>query len=226
MLCTNIMIFQIKISKKLQNSYHFFQLNIDYQSDQNSIVIVGSSGAGKTTLLRMVAGLMKPDTGIIQVQENIYFDSSQTINLKPQQRNLAYLFQNYSLFPHLTVQQNIAFPLVQGIFNPRRQQTFAEVRKWMQRFELIDLAYQYPHELSGGQQQRVALARALVTRPQLLLLDEPFSMLDSRLRHKLRYEVKAIQKQLQCLLIVISHDDEDVECFGKALLSLKNGVNY
>lgn len=217
------MLFQFNIRKKLQGTRHYFHLDIEYASNARSIVVSGPSGSGKTSLLRMIAGLVSPDTGRIEIDGHVLFDAGQNINLKPQQRNLAYLFQGYSLFPHLTVQQNISFPLVKGIFNPCRSCQFESVRLWMERFELTELAGNYPHELSGGQQQRVALARALVTEPGLLLLDEPFSMLDSRLRHKLRYEVKDIQNQIHCLLMVISHDDEDIDCFGEHVLYLNHG---
>lgn len=221
-----MMLFQINIQKLLKNSHHSFHLDVNFMSECRSIVVSGPSGSGKTTLLKMIAGLISPDNGSIQIHHKSFFDRQQKINLRPQERNLAYLFQSYSLFPHLTVKQNISFSLVKGIMNPRVGQDFTIVQDWMNRLEIIDYSECYPHELSGGQQQRVALARALVAQPDLLLLDEPFSMLDSRLRRKLRYEIKKIQQQLQCLMIVISHDDEDVECFGEDILFLGGRENY
>lgn len=216
---------QFHIQKILRSSEYSFSLSIHHETACRSLVVTGPSGSGKTTLFRMVAGLLRPDTGRIQVGNTLFFQDSPSVWLKPQQRKLAYLFQNHALFPHLTVRQNIAFPLIQGLFNSRRSQTFPEVEEWMERFELMKLAHHYPHELSGGQQQRVALARALVGKPELLLLDEPFSMLDSHLRHKLRDELKELQGKLQCLFMLISHDEADIEYFGEDILHLENGKN-
>ena len=220
------MIFQINLKKLIKNHHHVFQLNVDFFSQNRSVVIFGPSGSGKTTLLKIIAGLNSPDCGLIKINNKIFFDQKHKINLVPQKRKLAYLFQGYSLFPHLTVKQNISFSLVKGIFNPRVSQDFAIVKDWMNRLEILNYAEYYPYQLSGGQQQRVALARALVAQPDLLLLDEPFSMLDSRLRRKLRYEIRDIQQRLQCLMMVISHDDEDVECFGEDILHLGKNSNY
>lgn len=215
--------FNWNIQKTLLTDQSSFQLNLEYASSCQSLAIFGPSGAGKTTLIKIIAGLMIPDAGFITIKNNIFFDDKQKINLKPQQRNLAYFFQAYSLFPHLTVQQNITFPLKKGFFNPGKHQYSTEVSDLLEQFELSNLAHQYPHELSGGQQQRVALARALITKPKLLLLDEPFSMLDYQLRQRLRVEVKRIQKQINCLLLIISHDPEDINFFADEVLSLKNG---
>ncbi|MDI2091300.1 ATP-binding cassette domain-containing protein [Commensalibacter oyaizuii] len=215
--------FNWNIQKTLLTDQRSFQLNLEYASSCQSVAIFGSSGSGKTTLIKIIAGLLMPDTGFIKIQDCIFFDNIQKINLKPQQRNLAYFFQFYSLFPHLTVQQNIAFSLKKGIFNPSKNQYKTEISELLERFELSNLAYHYPHELSGGQQQRVALARVLVTKPKLLLLDEPFSMLDHQLRQRLRVEVKSIQQQIGCLLLIISHDSEDINFFAEDVLLLENG---
>ncbi|EUK17807.1 ABC transporter ATP-binding protein [Commensalibacter papalotli (ex Servin-Garciduenas et al. 2014)] len=215
--------FNWNIQKTLLTNQSSFQLNLEYASSCQSIAIFGPSGAGKTTLIKIIAGLMIPDAGSITIKNNVFFDDKQKINLKPQQRNLAYFFQTYSLFPHLTVQQNIAFSLKKGFLNPGKHRYNTEVSELLEQFELSNLAHQYPHELSGGQQQRVALARALITKPKLLLLDEPFSMLDYQLRQRLRVEVKYIQQQINCLLLIISHDPEDINFFADDVLSLKNG---
>ncbi|CAI3943750.1 ABC transporter ATP-binding protein [Commensalibacter papalotli (ex Botero et al. 2024)] len=215
--------FNWNIQKTLLTNQSSFQLNLEYASSCQSIAIFGPSGAGKTTLIKIIAGLMIPDAGSITIKNNVFFDDKQKINLKPQQRNLAYFFQTYSLFPHLTVQQNIAFSLKKGFLNPCKHRYNTEVSELLEQFELSNLAHQYPHELSGGQQQRVALARALITKPKLLLLDEPFSMLDYQLRQRLRVEVKYIQQQINCLLLIISHDPEDINFFADDVLSLKNG---
>ncbi|CAI3941974.1 ABC-type sulfate/molybdate transport systems [Commensalibacter communis] len=211
------------VQKTLLAGQRSFQLHLEYASSCKSVAIFGPSGAGKTTLIKMIAGLLQPDIGLIKIGSCVFFDKKQKINLKPQQRNLAYFFQSYSLFPHLTVQQNISFPLKKGIFNSTKKYNNLEISLLLERFELVNLAHQYPHELSGGQQQRVALARALITKPKLLLLDEPFSMLDYQLGKRLRSEVKAIQQQINCLLLIISHDQEDVDFFAEDVLILENG---
>lgn len=214
---------ELNIQKTLKSATHTFMLDVKFTSNSKRIVIFGPSGAGKTMILKSIAGLITPDIGQIKLAEKVLFDSARKINLKPQQRNLAYLFQNYSLFPHLTVQQNIAFSLTKGIFNPSRHNHFSEVTKWMETLELSALANHYPYQLSGGQQQRTAMARALVTNPSVLLLDEPFSALDHTLRKKIRTEINELQQQLDIPIILITHDIEDVELFGEHILDINNG---
>lgn len=214
---------ELNIQKTLKSATHTFMLDVKFTSNSKRIVIFGPSGAGKTMILKSIAGLITPDIGQIKLAEKVLFDSARKINLKPQQRNLAYLFQNYSLFPHLTVQQNIAFSLTKGIFNPSRHSHFPEVTKWMETLELSALANHYPYQLSGGQQQRTAMARALVTNPSVLLLDEPFSALDHTLRKKIRTEINELQQQLDIPIILITHDIEDVELFGEHILDINNG---
>lgn len=214
---------ELDIQKTLYSAKHSFHLNVKFNSDSKRIVIFGPSGSGKSTLLKTIAGLLTPDSGHIKVAGKTLFNSHEKINIKPQQRNLAYLFQNYNLFPHLTVRQNISFALTKGIFNPRQSKHYPIVDTWLKNFELTQLVNHYPHELSGGQQQRTALARALVTNPEVLLLDEPFAALDKHLREKMRSEVNALQLQLDIPMILITHDIEDVDCFGEHILELNNG---
>ncbi|UYZ83643.1 ATP-binding cassette domain-containing protein [Entomomonas sp. E2T0] len=214
---------ELDIQKTLNSATHTFKLNVKFSSNSKRIVIFGPSGAGKTMILKSIAGLIKPDTGYIKMADKILFDTDKKINLKPQQRNLAYLFQNYSLFPHLTVRQNVSFALKKGLLNPSQNIHFPEVTKWLNNLELASLANHYPHQLSGGQQQRTALARALVTNPSILLLDEPFSALDQTLRKKIRTEIHELQQQLDIPIILITHDIEDVELFGEHILEISNG---
>ena len=133
-----------------------------------------------------MAGLLRPDAGRIDINGRALFDSAQGICLPPQSRRVAYLFQDYALFPHLTVAQNIAFGMRRGWRNPPRKQVSEQARRWVDAFELGAIVGSYPSEISGGQKQRVALARALMLEPDILLLDEPFSALDSQLRGKMR----------------------------------------
>ena len=136
---------------------------------------------------------------------------------------MAFLFQNYALFPHLSVRQNVAFSLRSGLFNPSTKMTSKAVDYWLDNFGLESVQHQRPHELSGGQRQRTALARALVTEPRALLLDEPFSALDPDLRIHMRKELRELQERLAVPLILITHDVEDVKAFSDEALCLKDG---
>ena len=212
------MLWHISIQKQYRTAKRTFELNVQFQSNAQRLVLYGPSGAGKTQVLKMLAGLVKPETGFIHFSNNVLFDSQQRIHVSPQNRRLAYMFQNYALFPHLTVAQNIAFSLQKGWFNPARHLTPPAVANWLEKFDLQALADQYPHQLSGGQSQRVALARALVMSPNALLLDEPFSALDDHLRQALRQALTELQAQLSIPMILITHHDEDVRWFGDDII--------
>src|SRR5690606_1083605 len=151
------------------------------------------------------------------------FDSEGGVRTSAQQRHLAYMFQDYALFPHLTVRQNVAFALRRGWFNPARQESHGDVERWLGSFGLNAVAGHYPHQISGGQRQRTALARALVSRPAALLLDEPFAALDKGLRQRLREELKALQAELALPLLLITHDDEDVRCLAEEVVCVEAG---
>lgn len=211
----------------IQNSFSFakrsFFLDVEFASNQKRIAITGPSGSGKSLLLQSIAGLITPEQGKISFDDVVFLDVEKKINQKPQTRNISYLFQHYNLFPHLTVWQNIAFPLTKGIFNPRHKSHFLQVEEWLERFELTGLGDFYPEKLSGGQQQRVALARALIKQPQILLLDEPFSALDYQLRNKIRNQIDEWQRKLNITVIIVSHDPEDISQFGNSIIELKNG---
>jgi molybdate transport system ATP-binding protein len=150
------------------------------------------------------------------------FDDQQGVNLPARKRGVGYLFQDYALFPHCTVRENIGYPLKKGWFalSPEDRQEVAEI---MAAFEISHLSASYPAELSGGQRQRVALARAMIKKPSILLLDEPFSALDSMLRHRMRMELLEIRQRFDVPLVVITHDPADVEVFGDTLVIFANG---
>jgi molybdate transport system ATP-binding protein len=183
----------------------------------------GASGAGKTQTLKMVAGIVAPDGGRVAVAGRVLFDSGRGLNISAQQRHLAYMFQDYALFPHLTVRQNVAFALRHGLRNPGHDEAHEDVERWLKSFGLNAVAAHHPHQISGGQRQRTALARALVSRPTALLLDEPFAALDRGLRQRLREELKQLQTELQLPLLFITHDEEDVQCLAQDLIRLEAG---
>lgn len=215
---------EVHIRKELRAAARVFQLDIAFTSESQRIVLYGPSGAGKSLTLKAIAGLMTPDTGKISLNQRPLFDPAQDINLRPQQRNVAYLFQDYALFPHLNVAQNIAFGLRRGCFNLRRPSAHPAVNRWLQAFGLSTIATNYPSQISGGQRQRVALARALVTQPDILLLDEPFAALDLSLRQHMRHELSELQQRLQVPMLIITHDPADVEVLGDAVFELRNGM--
>jgi molybdate transport system ATP-binding protein len=213
----------LQIQKQLHAGDRRFALDLSLVSASQRIVLYGPSGAGKSLTLKAIAGLMRPDSGHIRLNGRTLFNSNEGIDLPVQGRNVAYLFQDYALFPHLSVAQNIAFGLARGCFNLRRPAQHPAVAKWLRAFELDDIAHSRPAQISGGQRQRVALARALVAEPDILLLDEPFSALDLSLRERMRAELAELQTQLQVPMLLITHDPADVEALGQTVFELRDG---
>ncbi len=214
---------ELQIQKQLRAGDRVFDLDIAFASDSQRIVLYGPSGSGKSLTLKAIAGLMTPDAGHIRLNGRTLFDASQDIDLRVQERNVAYLFQDYALFPHLTVAQNIAFGLARGCFNLRRPADHPAVARWLHAFELHAIAHSHPAQISGGQRQRVALARALVAEPDILLLDEPFSALDLSLRERMRDELAQLQTRLQVPMLLITHDPADVDALGQTVFELRDG---
>lgn len=213
----------LSLKKQLRTGVGPFTLEVGFRSAAQRLVLYGPSGAGKTQTLRMIAGITLPDSGWVRVAGRTLFDAAAGLNLSPQQRQVGYVFQDYALFPHLTVRQNIAFALRQGWRNPLRREPLPEADRWIEQFGLQDVAAQLPHQISGGQRQRTALARALVTRPTALLLDEPFAALDKALRHRLREELLELQMSLQLPLLLITHDEDDVDRLAQEVVHLDAG---
>ncbi|MET0125025.1 MAG: ABC transporter ATP-binding protein, partial [Pseudomonas caspiana] len=179
------------------------------------VTLLGPSGCGKSTLLRCIAGLTSVNSG------RIMLDGVDLVPVTPQKRNIGMVFQSYALFPNMTVEQNVAFGLrMQKVNADDTHKRVAEVLKLV---ELTDFASRYPHQMSGGQCQRVALARSLVTRPRLLLLDEPLSALDARIRKHLREQIRAIQRELGLTTIFVTHDQEEALTMSDRIFLMNQG---
>ncbi|MFB6187707.1 MAG: ABC transporter ATP-binding protein, partial [Halobacteriaceae archaeon] len=191
------------VSKFYGNETAVENLNLSVYKGE-LLTLLGPSGCGKTTTLRMLAGLEQPDTGTIEVGERIVADQSGRF-IKPERRDVGIVFQDYALFPHLTVAENIAF----GLQNKSEDETTDRVNELLDLVNLEAQKESMPDELSGGQQQRVALARSLAPEPEVLLLDEPFSNLDVRLRIAMREEVRRILKEAGVTAVSVTHDQEE-----------------
>lgn len=214
---------QVQLQSQLGQDSSAFELNISFSSDAQRLVLFGPSGAGKTQTLMMMSGLTTPQHGCVAHAGDVLFDSRQGTNLAARQRGLGYVFQDYALFPHLTLRQNISFALNPGWRNPDRSQTPSSVAHWLEVFQLQAVADLYPEQLSGGQRQRTALARALIAQPRALLLDEPFAAMDRPLRQRLREELLQLQRDLSLPMVLITHDDEDVQAFAQEVIHIEQG---
>ncbi len=187
-----------------------FHLHAEFDAAAGVTVLYGPSGSGKTLTLDAIAGFVAPDEGRILLDDRILFDAGARVNLRPQERACGYVFQNYALFPHMTLRQNLAFAAHQ-LPRLERHRRIAEL---LDRFKLTDLAGRYPRELSGGQKQRGSIARALIAKPKILLLDEPGRGLDAVLRADLDSLIAEIKTTLQVPMLLVTHDLE--ECFAVA----------
>jgi len=208
----------VDIKKELRSRERCFVLECAFSSRERFVVLFGASGSGKTSTMRALAGLDRPDAGRIVVAGRTLFDSQNGINLPPQQRNIGYVFQDYALFPHLTVEQNLAFALRPSLWGRLSRADNLRLEEHLSFFHLADLRHAMPADISGGQRQRVALARALIRKPALLLLDEPFAALDANLRSRLRSGLLDIQSYMQVPVLLISHDPEDVNVLAETLV--------
>ncbi|MBS0266338.1 MAG: ABC transporter ATP-binding protein [Planctomycetes bacterium] len=196
------------------------QANLQVSGDAFSVTaLVGPSGCGKTTILRCLAGLDRPDRGQITCGTELWFDQNRHVNLTPQQRRVGYLVQEYALFPHLTLAENVAFGC-RGLPRAERQSRVSDLLALLQ---LQGLESRYPHQISGGQQQRVALARTVAIRPRLLLLDEPLSALDVPTRRELRAELRQLLATWGIPTIVVTHDPGEVQALADAVVVLNEG---
>lgn len=217
------MSFEVDVTKAVGDRRRPFRLALRFASDAPRTVLYGPSGSGKSLTLQMVAGLLRPDGGCIRCDGQSLFDAAAGVDVPARDRRFGVLFQDYALFPHLDLRQNVAFGLCGGWRNPPRDAADPEVERWIDAFELRAVAHQKPHQLSGGQRQRTALARALVHRPRALLLDEPFSALDPALRERMRAELDELLAALGLPMLMITHDPEDLRRFGQCTVRMRDG---
>ncbi len=216
----------MSVSFKLLKKLNYFDLDVEFSMGNELLVIEGFSGAGKTTILNCLAGIVVPDDGKITIDGRVVFSHTDKVNIPAEKRNIGYLFQNYALFPNMTVRQNILY----GLKNKK------EYRKKATKKELLDyaeymmetlgishLAKKNSNAISGGEKQRVALARAMVTKPSLLLLDEPFSALDEKTKGKIYDEFLDFKETLKIPTILITHNHRETELFADKNITLEEG---
>lgn len=217
------MLIQVDLEKELMSHGRSFKLKAAFSSEEQFVVLFGPSGSGKTLTLQSVAGLVTPDAGRIALNGRVLFDSRVGIDIPSRDRRIGYLFQDYALFPHLNVADNVGFSMKRRFGWRSSQEVRHRMEALLETFGISHLTKSFPLDLSGGQKQRVALARALMCEPDVLLLDEPFSALDTLLRGKLRKELSEIQGRFNIPVIMITHDPEDVEFFAETLVKYDAG---
>lgn len=215
---------EIQISKDFGD----YKLDIDLKSDSRRLAILGASGSGKSLTLKVIAGIINPDKGRIVVDGRCLYDSSAKINLPSRVRKVGYLFQNYALFPTMTVQENIGI----GIINEKRKNLLDAkgnvVQYYIEKFGLEDVKELYPKQLSMGQQQRVALARIMASKPEVILLDEPFSALDDYMREQTCRELQHFLEEYKGIVVIVSHNREEIYQFSEEMMVIHEGktVDY
>jgi molybdate transport system ATP-binding protein len=210
---------QVRVRRQLASDHGIFELSADFELPNGITILFGPSGAGKTTLLDCIAGLTSPDEGRIIIGGRVFFDSDRKVNVPAKERRLGYVFQDLALFPHLSVEANVAFGL-DGIEIDERKN---RVEKQLEGLGLLQLATRRPAELSGGERQRVALARALVTRPSVLLLDEPLAALDLPVRMKIADDLRRSIQALPVPVLYVTHSRDEVFMLGERMLVLEQG---
>ena len=213
----------VQLKKKLKN----FNLDMEFTAHSGCLGILGASGCGKSMTLKAIAGIVTPDSGKICDEEKVFYDSDSKINMPAQKRKVGYLFQNYALFPNMTVEQNIMAGVIGGSRDKKLSKVDMQkkVSDLVEKFHVSGLEKQYPFKLSGGQQQRVALARIIASDPEVLLLDEPFSAMDSYLREELQIELKKQLKDFDGCSIIVSHDRDEIYKLCEKTMIIDKGKN-
>lgn len=206
------------IEVRIHREFDDFKLDVQFQSESRRIGILGASGCGKSLTLKSIAGIERPETGKIESAGKVFFDSAKKIWMPPQERNVGYLFQNYALFPTMTVEKNIGIALRCG-----KKEKEKKVRDMIERFSLQGLEKKLPGQLSGGQQQRTALARIMIYEPDMILLDEPFSALDSYLKEQTQRECLKLLQDYPGTVILVSHSRDEIYRFSEEVLVMDGG---
>ena len=206
------------IEVRIHREFDDFKLDVQFQSESRRIGILGASGCGKSLTLKSIAGIERPETGKIESAGKVFFDSAKKIWVPPQERNVGYLFQNYALFPTITVEKNIGIALRCG-----KKEKEKKVRDMIDRFSLQGLEKKLPGQLSGGQQQRTALARIMIYEPDMILLDEPFSALDSYLKEQTQRECLELLQDYPGTVILVSHSRDEIYRFSEEVLVMDGG---
>ncbi len=209
------LLLEIDVERKVEN----FTLKVAFNARQGAVGLLGPSGAGKSMTLRMIAGLSTPDKGRIVLNERVLFDSEKKQNLPAAQRRIGIVFQDYALFPHLTVAENVGF----GLFSLTADERRVRVDEQLSAMQIAELAHRYPKEISGGQRQRVAIARCMAIKPDALLLDEPFTALDPHLRRQTEEQLRSTLAEFNGAVVFVTHDMEEAFRFCTDLLVLKDG---
>jgi len=211
----------INLHKKFGSSVAVDDVTVTVK-DGEFVTLLGPSGCGKTTTLRMIAGFAKPTSGSIYIDDKVITSTQKNIFLPPDKRDMGMVFQSYAVWPHMNIFKNVAYPLkfkkISG--NQMKEQ----VGKVLELVKLTGFEDRFPHQLSGGQQQRVALARALVMEPSVLLLDEPLSNLDAKLRESMRYEIVELQRRLKITVVYVTHDQIEAMSMSDRVIVMNNGV--
>lgn len=203
----------VHIKKQLAS----FVLKVDLDIEKESFALLGVSGCGKSMTLKCITGIETPDEGYISINDRVVFDSSQNINIPIRERKIGFVFQNYALFPNMSVEQNIAC----GIHDKKQRDT--KVAAILKQYDLEDLKDAYPSHLSGGQQQRTAFARTMASQPEILLLDEPFSALDKTLKMQMLYDLLSLLKTFSGIVMYVTHDNEEVYQIANRIAILHQG---
>lgn len=204
----------IKLFKKM----NYFNLDVNFSIDKEVLVIQGPSGSGKTTILDCICGTKTPDEGTITINDKTIFSSNKKINMKIKDRNIGYVFQNYALFPHMTIKQNISFGT-----KCKKLKDSDYIDYLMNVFNIYHLEDRYPNQISGGEKQRAALARALAVRPEMLLLDEPFSALDVNTKNSVYKEFLQLKKLWKIDIILVTHNPEEARLLGDRIINIESG---
>ena len=216
-------IFDFSFIMQIVGGNKTFNLNCRCRSRAKRLAVVGESGSGKSLTLQLLAGLLRPQAGHVRIDDTCYGDIAQKLWSPPQQRQVGLVFQDYALFPHLTVAQNIAFGLKRSWHTPSQKRAVWLANFWLEKMQLERVAAHYPHQISGGQRQRTALARACIARPRWLLLDEPFAALDIGLRSQMRQWLLQLQQDIDLPMLLITHDPQDSEILAEEVAIMTAG---